>query len=157
MSLVFPRHRAVYLRLGTHRFRALRLVDVKNVTNGEEHSWLIALTSDDCSTPAADFSLNADMLTGSIRQTEVIKLQEHSPQIVGSVLVNVHDKQVSFSPYSEASQVKAAFEASGAVGKSVNVMRTGTCQTGFGWLVTMMVRKKEKKNGGDVRLFGAGQ
>ena len=53
----------------------------------------------------------------------------------------------------------------GATGKSVDVMRTGTCQTGFGWLVTMThlagdvplmtakLSEEQGSNGAEVRVL----
>jgi hypothetical protein len=114
----------------------LRLVGVKKETNGDERSWLIELSSEDCSPPTADFVLDVTALTGSLERAEINQVQEHSEQISGNVVLVVGDKQVSFSPYSTAGQVQAAFAAAGAGGKSVKIVRTGVCQTGFGWLVT---------------------
>ena len=117
----------------------LRLVNVTKHTdiNADERTWSIELTSDDCSAPSADFVLDVSSLTGSLQRAEVHKVQDHSQQIAGNVVVDVLGQTVAFSPYSAASEVKAAFEQSGVVGESVEVMRTGTCQTGFGWMVTM--------------------
>ena len=108
---------------------------------GDERSWYIELTSDDCVPPAAHFGLDVAQLTGSLERVEVQQVQEHSPRISASVVVGLGDGEMRtharFSPYSTANEVKVALQESGALGESVDVMRTGTCQTGFGWLVTM--------------------
>jgi hypothetical protein len=73
-----------------------RLVNVKNVTNNGERSWLIELTTDDCTAPAADFSLDVSALTGSLSRADVTKVQAHSDQIAGNVVLNVRDQQIVF-------------------------------------------------------------
>ena len=110
------------------------LVDAQAVAT---RSWSIHLTSDDCSAPSAAFTIDVRGITGSLDLAEVDQVQDHSPQIEGNVEVDVSGHKVTFTPYSNASTVKAAFQESGAVGPGVKVMRTGTCQSGFGWLVTM--------------------
>jgi hypothetical protein len=114
----------------------LRLVRVENQTEGDERSWLIELSSEDCSPPTADFVLDVTALTGSLERAEVNQVQQHSERISANVTLGVGDKQVSFNPYSTAGQVQAVFAAAGAGGNRVKVVRTGVCQTGFGWLVT---------------------
>jgi hypothetical protein len=66
------------------------------VTNDGERSWLIELTSEDCTAPAADFSLDLSALTGGLSRADVMQVQAHSDQIAGNVVLNVRDQQIVF-------------------------------------------------------------
>jgi len=126
----------------------IRLVKVTKETSAAESSWLIHLTSDDCSEPKAFFDLDVTAIVG-VLGANVIKVQDHSEKINGNVVVQLGDKSIVFNPYSNAGQVKTAFEDLSTAGERVNVMRTGTCQTGYGWLVTQTHRT------GDLPLMRA--
>ena len=62
-------------------------------------------------------------------------MQDHSQPIAGKVLVTMGSgAEVILDPYSTAQEVEDKFSEAG---HPVRVTRTGTCQTGFGWVLAM--------------------
>ena len=113
----------------------LKLVDVKKVVSGDSRSWQVQVTSDqDCAVPRAHFEIDVSSLTG-LDLAHVRKVQEHSEPLSGQVHVQLPSGAlVSFSPYSTAEEVESAFLAANF---PVTATRTGTCQSGFGWVLAL--------------------
>ena len=125
----------------------VRLVSVTKEHKGDARSWLVQLTSDDCSHPTAAFALELDV-SGELKQADVAQVQSHSEQIRGSVVASIGNSNVIFSPYATAEEVRSKFEALGSLG-NVKVTRTGKCNSGFGWVISFI------DAAGDIPLMSA--
>jgi hypothetical protein len=113
-----------------------RLVSVTRTLVPGGFTWAVALTSVNCSAPpAVNFQLSTTDISGRDFQAISKRVSDHSLPMEGSISVTFGGEETNFGVYAEANEVKSRLSNLSTI-RGANVYRTGSCQTGFSWLVT---------------------
>jgi hypothetical protein len=112
-----------------------RLVSVTRTIISGGFTWAVALTSVNCSVPAVNIQLSTANISGRDFEATSKRVADHSLPMEGSISVSFGGEETSFGVYAEASEVKSCLSNMSTI-RGAHVYRTGTCQTGFSWLVT---------------------
>ncbi len=112
-----------------------RLVSVTRTVVPGGFTWAVALTSVNCSVPAVNFQLSIANISGGGFEATSKRVSDHSLPMEGSISVSFGGEETSFGVYAEASEVRAQLSSLSTM-RGASVYRSGTCQTGFSWLVT---------------------
>ncbi len=115
----------------------LQIVDVIKIGDAQQEveEWVVTMSTaaDDCKSPEFDLVIDASNLQ-EVESADIIELQEHSPPLAGNLLLGFGDDEVAVNLYSSAVDLKASLTKMSSIGE-VEVTQTGTCQTGYGWIV----------------------
>jgi hypothetical protein len=120
-------------------------------------NFTVTLTSEDCKAPLGlDFEIQvvntttgtasststppsssaAGQTQGQIGQATVRRVQDHSEHMSGDVVVSLRGQMAKFDVLSTADEVKRALLDGFKDVKDLSVVRTASCQLGYGWFVT---------------------
>lgn len=96
-------------------------------------TFVAQLSSSDCRSPDITFQLVQTDAAISVAETH--RTQEHAPLVTGDLVVQYQGKSAQFGPYSSAQEVRNKLVAAGFA-QNLDVLRTGTCWAGHGYIVT---------------------
>ena len=120
----------------------LQLVEVHKKGTGtkEDVEWLVTMSTaaEDCRRPEADLAIDASGLQG-VESADIIEVEDHSPPLAGKLILSFGEDEVGVNLYSSSADMKASLSKMPSIGE-VEVTQTGTCQTGYGWIVRFVSR-----------------
>jgi hypothetical protein len=125
----------------------LQIVQVVRTEDPAEITWELTLSADDVScekiTDGLDLDFTIDGATlQNLQSAEVYQVQRHSDSLAGYLVLRFgtdQGEQIKISPYASADEIQNSLDELFPGAMKV-LVRTGSCQTGFGWLVQFVTR-----------------
>ncbi len=116
--------------------RVLPLSVRKQTVNGGVN-FVLNVTSEDCKAPLSGLDFEIEVLgADQTVQANVSRIQDHSDQISGNVVVTFNGQAATFDVQSSADEVRLSLLAAFSDVQDLKVIRLGSCQVGYEWFVT---------------------
>ena len=130
-----------------YQLQIVQVVRTEGPESPAEITWELTLSADDVSCEKItdglelDFTIDRTLLQ-NFEGAEVYQVQQHSDSLAGYLVLRFgteQDEQIKVSPYASADEIQNSLDERFPGAMKV-LARTGTCQTGFSWLVQFVTR-----------------